>query len=180
MSDLLFPPSASFRKKVSFELRYGTTGRRSDAERALSTSQSAVRDRLMFCVSLRVAPSAPLIFKRSEPAKSTRWSLPSLTSATPFGLRNRDSTWNVRIACDREECALHFVDPVARKDDPRATSAIASAALTTVCRRLGPERKTPPPSASRTSMRSEEDCAAPSAPRGRPRTGASRLRNWLL
>jgi hypothetical protein len=40
----------------------------------------AVRERLMFCVSIRVSPSAPESVTLSLPAKSTKCILPSLNS----------------------------------------------------------------------------------------------------
>ncbi|RUS14663.1 hypothetical protein BC938DRAFT_477279 [Jimgerdemannia flammicorona] len=48
--------------------------------KALMTMPSAVNDLLIFLASSSVCPDAPVLPTFSEPAKSTRWSLPCLTA----------------------------------------------------------------------------------------------------
>ena len=60
---------------VSFELRKGTCAW--PLALAMKTSVRHERLLLMFCVSLSVAPTAPDLSSRSEPARSTRCSAPS-------------------------------------------------------------------------------------------------------
>jgi len=62
-------------RSVSLLFRYGTNF--SPLESAAMTSPSAESDLLMFCASLRRSSVAPVLSARSEPARSTRLSLPS-------------------------------------------------------------------------------------------------------
>ena len=48
------------------------------------TFPSAERDKLILIPSFKVYPTAPVFEERSEPAKSTRFSLPALILYSPF------------------------------------------------------------------------------------------------
>ena len=69
-----FPPNESASRRVSREFRNGTCARFSS--RALTTSPSADRLLLMCCASRRRSPRASDRATRSDPARSTRCSLP--------------------------------------------------------------------------------------------------------
>eukprot|EP00966_Prymnesium_polylepis_P325994 7381927-Prymnesium_polylepis.2 len=73
--------------------------------------------------SSRRLPLVPARFDRSEPARSTKCSLGTTTSAaSPTGSANS----NVMIACERDECALRWVEPVDRLAEPRISTALTS------------------------------------------------------
>ena len=72
-----FPPSDSESIRVSFDFLYGMWFVFLSVS-AFITLPSVVRDWLMLFASSRVCPSAPVFEIRSEPAKSTKYSLPIL------------------------------------------------------------------------------------------------------
>lgn len=120
------PPIESASSRVSLWLRYGmgvaAAAARPPAAAAVerldsasSTSHSAVSDELIACASARTAPSAPESVRFSEPARSTRCSLPSRHTAASA---ERDSTCSVSTACERDECSFSRVAPVARAAAP--------------------------------------------------------------
>ena len=76
-SALPSPDRHGCRRKVSLELRYGTCGLFFD--RATNTSESAESDLLIACASLSCTPTALDLSRRSEPAKSTRCSVPLIS-----------------------------------------------------------------------------------------------------
>mmetsp|Transcript_42921 Transcript_42921/g.86774 ORF Transcript_42921/g.86774 Transcript_42921/m.86774 type:complete len:269 (-) Transcript_42921:160-966(-) len=73
-----FPPSESSKMRVSLLSRYGMWLRPRGSVKALMTFPSAERDWLIFLDSSRRCPVAPDSRTRSLPAKSTKFSLPTL------------------------------------------------------------------------------------------------------
>ena len=106
---------------------------------------SVVSDWLMALASSKPAPSTPLFLTRSEPARSTRYSLPFSVRTPPVHLTDRVST-----ACERDESAFILVEAVARLELPRFSAAIAKAVLVTVSH-LAPLTYTPSFGSSRSS-----------------------------
>ena len=84
-SALPSPDRHGWSRKVSFELRYGTCGDRFDS--ATNTSVSADSDLLMAWVSLSRSPVACDLPSRSEPARSTRCSVPLSVWVWPHDAR---------------------------------------------------------------------------------------------
>ena len=74
---LQLPPNESSKMRVSFESRYGMCWRPRASVSAAMTLPSAERDWLIFFVSSRRCPVAPVRRTRSDPARSTRLSLPT-------------------------------------------------------------------------------------------------------
>mmetsp|Transcript_52670 Transcript_52670/g.146234 ORF Transcript_52670/g.146234 Transcript_52670/m.146234 type:complete len:205 (+) Transcript_52670:1499-2113(+) len=72
------PPRESSRMRVSFESRYGMWLRPRGSVSAAMTLPRALSDWLIFFDSSSRWPVAPLRRTRSEPARSTRFSLPTL------------------------------------------------------------------------------------------------------
>ncbi len=89
------------------------------------TLPSMNSERLMFPVSLTMLPALLLLFRRSDPARSTKLTLPNLLIVTPSRLAC-DSTWTVIMECDRDESLLSSWLPTLRFLVPRATTASAS------------------------------------------------------
>ena len=149
MHVLLFPPSASRNKRVSFESRYGTCA--SLSTKAVTTRPSVSKLLLISPASrLRaVAPrsATPLFPTFSEPARSTRFSFPSLIRSSPsspatrLGCRLRVATENTEWL--REECALHLVAAFFLRALPARASASASAKQDTSTS-VRPSTETPP------------------------------------
>mmetsp|Transcript_14947 Transcript_14947/g.33018 ORF Transcript_14947/g.33018 Transcript_14947/m.33018 type:complete len:375 (-) Transcript_14947:706-1830(-) len=104
MSVLLSCERLSCSRKVSVELRKGTCA--CFAALAAITSPKADKDLLMLLASVRAWPIAPDLLIRSDPARSTRFSLPLV--CTPVG-RYSDSTVTVNIMCERDECSFMLV-----------------------------------------------------------------------
>lgn len=100
-----FPPSESFRSRVSLESRKGMWTRDFDLfAKALIQFPRDKSDRLMFAPSLNRIPRLLVREARSEPARSISDSLPCLTSALMPEAQSRCSTVTWRTACDRDEC----------------------------------------------------------------------------
>lgn len=146
MSVFELPPIESARRRVSLWLRYGMAvapprpaappSRRGEThgpadgcaprlESASRTSASAESDALIACASSCVLPVAPLCVRFSEPARSTRCTLPTRALDEPG---SRDSTCRVSTACERDERALSLVVPVERAAAPYTTRSSSSAA----------------------------------------------------
>ena len=75
---LVLPPSESCNKRVSFESRYGTCAFAADETRDSITLPRAVRDMLILIPSFICSPVAPVLDCRSDPARSTKFSFPTL------------------------------------------------------------------------------------------------------
>ena len=71
---LELPPNASFKKNVSFESLKFTKALPSVSY--LIQRPSVVNDRLIYYASFSVLPVAPVFPIRSDPARSTKFSLP--------------------------------------------------------------------------------------------------------
>ena len=101
---------------------------------AAITLPSADRDWLIFFDSSRRRPVAPVSRTRSEPARSTRFSLPTLNACPLYPLSpsapgscapvsssmySSCSEMMMKTACDRDDISFIFVDAVARVMAPR-------------------------------------------------------------
>jgi hypothetical protein len=82
---------------------------------AAMTSPSALKLRLMFCVSFKrsLCPAAPLEFKRSLPARSTRLRLPSHRSPV---CSLHPEIRSVNTECDRDERSFISVAATVRRE----------------------------------------------------------------
>ena len=91
MTVFVLPPSESCRSRVSFESRYGMC---CDLPSTSAEMQlpSAERDRLILVASLSRSPLACVLDWRSEPAKSTRLSLPIRIPVVPSSRVSQLST----------------------------------------------------------------------------------------
>ena len=115
---LLLPPNDSERIRVNFESRYGIC-KLFLSVKATITFPSVVSDLLMFLASSSVWPYEPVLPIFSEPAKSTKYSLPVLQDPSSrlfieIVIQNKE--------CDRELSAFIFVAVVARFLFPYAIS----------------------------------------------------------
>ena len=110
----VLPPSESCSRRVSFESRYGMCCDFPSTS-ADMTFPSALSERLIFVASFSRSPLACVLLCRSEPAKSTRFSFPTvMCGSAPGGSpgRTRDvSTVTVKMECDRLESAFMSVAP---------------------------------------------------------------------
>ena len=88
---LVFPPSESWSSRVSFESRYGMCCDlpSTRAEMQLPRAES---ERLIFVASLSRSPVACVFDCRSEPARSTRLSLPMRMPLEPSSRVSQLST----------------------------------------------------------------------------------------
>mmetsp|Transcript_36777 Transcript_36777/g.97192 ORF Transcript_36777/g.97192 Transcript_36777/m.97192 type:complete len:302 (+) Transcript_36777:2507-3412(+) len=111
-------------RNVSLESRYGTCF--SPRARVLRTLPRAESDLLIACASLSVAPDASVLESRSEPARSTRESLPTYWSPL---LVIRVRTVSVTTMCERDETSLRPVDATARFLSPCTSSVFACDAV---------------------------------------------------
>lgn len=68
---------------------------------AAITSERDVSDKLILAASLSRSPVVPVLDWRSEPAKSTRWNLPTLSDELAELLLIIISTVIVKMVCDR-------------------------------------------------------------------------------
>ncbi len=78
----VFPPRESCNNRVSLESRKGIC-LETPSTRAFMTFPSADNDKLMFLASSRRSPVACVLLWRSDPARSTRLSLPTLNFYSP-------------------------------------------------------------------------------------------------
>mmetsp|Transcript_2658 Transcript_2658/g.5527 ORF Transcript_2658/g.5527 Transcript_2658/m.5527 type:complete len:331 (+) Transcript_2658:904-1896(+) len=123
---LQFPPRLSSRILVSFESRYGTCVLPLVSVRAEMTFPSADRLWLIFLDSSSLWPVAPERRTRSEPARSTRFSLPTLkdcfTRCIFFWSSSTSvldcSTIMMKTAWERDDISFILVLPVARTAPP--------------------------------------------------------------
>mmetsp|Transcript_36192 Transcript_36192/g.91411 ORF Transcript_36192/g.91411 Transcript_36192/m.91411 type:complete len:201 (-) Transcript_36192:112-714(-) len=135
MSVSAVPPSESCSTRVSLELRYGTCLRLAPSVSALITLPSSSSPRLMATPSLKRAPSAPVSFCRSLPARSTRF-MRDLRKCSSGGMplapgRARCSMVSVTMACDRDDCSFILCAPTARTAAPASSSVAMSVGLFT-------------------------------------------------
>mmetsp|Transcript_66742 Transcript_66742/g.211235 ORF Transcript_66742/g.211235 Transcript_66742/m.211235 type:complete len:280 (+) Transcript_66742:1076-1915(+) len=153
MSVVELPPRESCSILVSLLSRYGTwLPRLRSSPRAEMTFPRARRPLLMFTLSLKRCPIAPVFLLRSEPARSTRWNFAMTYSCCPLeGCRSRCSTRIVKIACERELWLFISVPPVARHTLPRSSSRSISSTSRTISA-LAPATKISPAAPSRIAM----------------------------
>jgi hypothetical protein len=103
------PPSEFCNTRVSFESRYGTYG--CFFTRARMTMPRVERDLLIDFASSRVFPLAPVLLTCSDPAKSTRCSLPIfLVPSSWFAI----ATVSVKRECERDEASFILVAATVR------------------------------------------------------------------
>mmetsp|Transcript_31656 Transcript_31656/g.102242 ORF Transcript_31656/g.102242 Transcript_31656/m.102242 type:complete len:219 (+) Transcript_31656:2214-2870(+) len=144
MSVCALPPKESCSSRVSFESLYGTCACLSHS--AVMTLPRASSPLLICTPSAKRSPDAPVRLARSDPARSTK--LKRGVSSLP--LRSRSSKHTVKMACDREDDAFIAVEPVARLEDPSASTPITSSGVVTA-RACIPGRETLPSLVSRMS-----------------------------
>ena len=163
---LLFPPSASRNKRVSFESRYGTCASLSTS--AVTTLPRVKSDLLISPASRdrAVAPrsATPLLPTFSEPARSTKFNLPILIRSSPSSstLGERVVTETENTEWLREECLLHSVAAFLRLPLPVFANSKASATFFTVTS-VRPSTATPPrPSSIRRCERFPPESPTPS------------------
>ena len=115
MTVFVFPPNESWSNLVSFESRYGMCCDL-PSTRALMTFPSAERDKLIFVASFRRSPVACVFDCLSLPARSTRFSLPTVmcSPVLTVPVESQHSTMIVKIACDLELPAFMAVAPTLR------------------------------------------------------------------
>mmetsp|Transcript_2568 Transcript_2568/g.4731 ORF Transcript_2568/g.4731 Transcript_2568/m.4731 type:complete len:209 (-) Transcript_2568:737-1363(-) len=133
----LFPPSESCSSRVIFESRNGTwLPLRFSSPSALMTFPRASSPLLILMPSIMRAPTAPVRFSRSDPARSTKWNFEVITSSRVSALSSISIclVWlriMLKMACDRDDVAFMFVDPVTRQAVPRSRqSSMASGVFT--------------------------------------------------
>ena len=114
---LQLPPSESLSSLVSFESLYGMCDRGLTSVSAAMTLPSQDSDWLIFFDSSSRSPVAPVILTLSDPARSTRFSLPTLTCFDPSTVFIC-STMMMKTACDLEETSFLFVHAVLRDIAP--------------------------------------------------------------
>mmetsp|Transcript_151008 Transcript_151008/g.263113 ORF Transcript_151008/g.263113 Transcript_151008/m.263113 type:complete len:232 (-) Transcript_151008:491-1186(-) len=107
---LALPPRDSCSTRVSFESRYGTCVYFLSVS-ALMTLPKAERDRFIFFASSNRSPEAPVLATFSLPARSTKWSFPTLTERS---CRFFCSIVSMKTRCDREECSFMLVTAIER------------------------------------------------------------------
>ena len=110
MTVLVFPPSESWSRRVNLESRYGICYDLPSTSE-LITLPSAVRDKLILMPSFIVWPVAPVLEFLSEPARSTRFSLPAFIYYSPLTF-TPVSIYIVKIECDLDDSEFIFVDAV--------------------------------------------------------------------
>ena len=127
MNVLLEPPSESASRWVSFELRKGMCLDFSCS--AAITSPMAERLLLMFCASVIAWPETSLFLTRSEPARSTRLSLPCVLAPEAAC---RPVTLTMTIECERDEAEFILVAVTERRAAPRSMALSTSVAVSTL------------------------------------------------
>jgi len=107
----VLPPSESCNSRVNFESLYGICLDYPSTKDEI-TLPNAVRDKLIFIPSFNVCPVAPVLEDLSEPAKSTKLSLPALILYYPSLSASAVSMYIVNKLCDLDESWFMFVDAV--------------------------------------------------------------------
>ena len=130
---------------MSFELRKGMCLLFSWS--AAITSPSAESDLLMCCASAIPWPETSLFLTRSEPARSTRWSLPCVVWPVPEW---RPLTVTLKIECEREDVAFILVAETERRAPPLASASSTSSMHSTEAT-VSPGTSTGTPGSERTS-----------------------------
>jgi hypothetical protein len=123
------PPSESWSSRVSLLSRYGTCAAPSTSP--LITRPSVSRLWLIMPASrarLSAAPERPMF---SEPARSTRFILPTRSRSSPAGDASFVCTVSVKTECERELWSFIFVAAICRRCEPRESAPSASPMLRT-------------------------------------------------
>ena len=107
MWSMLLPPRPLASIIVSFDSRYGMYF--DPSARHLTVSASLVSERLILMPSFAFAPTAPVFFMPSDPARSTR-----LSWAKDLPRCSTHCTLICSSACDRDDDSFIFVEAVAR------------------------------------------------------------------
>ena len=102
MTVLVLPPRESCNSRVSLESLYGICEDFPSTNDEI-TLPNAVSDKLILIPSFNVYPVAPVFDYLSEPAKSTKLSLPALIIYSPFGSSSAVSMYIVNKLCDLDE-----------------------------------------------------------------------------
>ena len=182
-----FPPSASFKSRVSFESRNGMCTLRafppartilSRFTRALMQLPKERSERLMEAPSLKRAPRLLVAAARSLPARSMSVNLLK---------REREETKTLSTACDRDDVRFAPVGSVVRRALPLTRSSITRSAESTA-KTVAPATVGPRTGSSRTSspfvilrrirrMSATDICCSPSR-RDAPLRSKSWIRSW--
>ena len=141
MHVLLLPPSASRRSRVSFESRYGTWP--PPATKAAMTRPNVRSDLLISPASLARLSTAPDREMFSDPARSTRLSLPHRMTSSPSGVDSLVCTVTLKTECDLLDCLFISVSAVRRFALPRLMWSKISSGLATATS-SSPFTATPP------------------------------------
>ena len=145
MRQVFAPPPIAFESsRVSFDSRNGGRSFLLDANISMQRP-SVVSDWLIAFASSNALPSTPDFLTRSDPARSTRYSLPISVRGPPTTLIPSMST-----ACERDESAFILVEAVARLELPNANASIAAPVVVTASQ-WTPETYTPSFGSSRSS-----------------------------
>ena len=80
------------------------------------------------CAPLPPPAALAAVLAHSEPARSTRWSLPVLSIVIASEVVSRVVTVSVKTQCERDECLFMRVSPTRRRSCARAIRPSTSAA----------------------------------------------------
>eukprot|EP00962_Isochrysis_galbana_P026971 scaffold8427_cov96-Isochrysis_galbana.AAC.1 len=94
------------------------------------TNSRKCNDTLMCLASPNVDPVAPVLPTRSDPARSTIWSLDRRTVGPPAA---RLSMYTVKMQCEREEWAFMEVSATARLVSPIRSKPSAASSEVATC-----------------------------------------------
>lgn len=140
---MALPPRESCSNRVSRESRYAMFDPELREANCEMTLLRLARPVLMVMPSLILSPLKPVLFRRSLPARSTkfsllsmviRFSLDSCSEAPPDEVLRRCTRFKLNIACDLDDLEFAIVGSVCRIDDPKSSAfIISSTELTTTC-----------------------------------------------
>lgn len=108
---LEFPPKDSCKRRVNFDYLYGICPFPPPSASILMHCPSDVRDWLILLASTRRYPSTAVLEVFSEPAKSTKHSLPSFLDSSFWFFW---PTVMMMMVCERDETAFMLVAETAR------------------------------------------------------------------
>ena len=124
----VFPPTESWRRRVSLDSRKGTCGCALEEESYWITFPRVVRDRLMFLSSSKCfACISSSLLTFSEPAKSPRFSFERFSMPLESTWSVSTSSWNK--LCDRDERMFNLVARFTLFLSPLASKRRQSASL---------------------------------------------------
>src|SRR2546421_9018698 len=118
MTVLQLPPRENLRRRVSFELRYGTWFCFRGSHKALIQPPRASRDLLIFAPSNNLAPRFLVALARSLPARSMILRVAIVCGSSTFAFRSFWATLICSTACDRDDVALAAVGDIVLSSFP--------------------------------------------------------------